>query len=326
MDVGIESRAGRLVAVVVTHNRLSQIKVTVERLLATPPWLLEALVVVDSASNDGTSDWLAEQVDPRLLVLSSDRNIGGAGGFEWGMREAVSRFDPDWLAIMDDDGRPEHGALEAFHGSDVTSWDAVAAAVYYPDGRICEMNRPSRNPFTHLGVFLRALLSIGARSSFHIPPAAYYGEPIHIDITSFVGLFVSRRAVEMVGYPNGQLFVYGEDGLYTLELSQAGGRIGFLPEIRFEHDCKSIGTDKRFRPLWKIYYYHRNLLMLYRLAAGPMFWPAMTIVLPKWILKARHYKGNRWRYLRLLQMAVSDGLRGRAECTLNTVKARAGEE
>lgn len=326
MDAGAQISARRLVAVVVTHNRLPQIKVTVERLLEASTAWLEALVVVDSASTDGTADWLAAQEDPRLLVLSSDRNIGGAGGFEWGMREAVARFDPDWLVIMDDDGRPESGALEAFHATDLSDWDAVAAAVYYPDGRICDMNRPSRNPFGHPGVFLRALVSIGARNSFHITPAAYEeAAPTEIDITSFVGLFVSRRAIRMVGYPDGQLFVYGEDGLYTLALSQAGGRIGFLPEIRFEHDCTSLGADRRFRPLWKSYYYHRNLMLLYRLAAGPLFWPAMLLVLPKWLLKAHHYEGARGRYLSVLGMAVGDALRGRIDRSLEAVKARAGE-
>lgn len=44
----------------------------------------------------------------------------------------------------------------------------------------------------------------------------------------------------------------------------AGGRIVFLQQVRFEHDCSTFAGDRRLRPLWKIYYYHRNLLMLYR--------------------------------------------------------------
>ncbi|MFU1684364.1 glycosyltransferase [Phaeobacter piscinae] len=54
-----QAGAGRLVAVVVTYNRLEKLKVTLARLLESPAEDLAALVVVDNASNDGTGDWLA---------------------------------------------------------------------------------------------------------------------------------------------------------------------------------------------------------------------------------------------------------------------------
>jgi len=301
-----------LVAVVVTYNRLEKLKDTIARLLESPETELQALVVVDNVSTDGTGAWLAEQGDPRLVVLASARNLGGAGGFEWGMREAVARFDPDWLMVMDDDARPQPGALAAFRAMDKRGIDAVAAAVYFPGGAICEMNRPSRNPFWHGREFLRTVFA--GRGGFHIAPRDYRGAGRLVDVSSFVGLFVSRAAVARVGYPDGRLFVYGEDGLYTLGLSKAGGRIRFAPEIRFEHDCSTFeARPGQFRPLWKVYYYHRNLLFLYRMAAGWMFWPAMLLILPKWLMKLRNHPGERGAFLRLLGWAIRDGLRGRVD-------------
>ncbi|WP_392341740.1 glycosyltransferase [Phaeobacter sp. BS52] len=55
-----QAGAGRLVAVVVTYNRLAKLKVTLARLLDSPAQELASLVVVDNASNDGTGDWLAK--------------------------------------------------------------------------------------------------------------------------------------------------------------------------------------------------------------------------------------------------------------------------
>lgn len=303
---------GRLIALVVTYNRLSQLQQTIPRLLQGDRTDLERVVVVDNASTDGTGNWLANLDDPRLFVIRSETNLGGAGGFERGMRLITERFDPDWIVVMDDDARPEPGAFAAFHATDMTGFEAGAAAVYYPDGRICEMNRPSRNPFWHARVFWRTSRLGGGRNGFHLDPEAYAGKDLApIDIASFVGLFVSRAAVSRVGYPDGALFVYGEDGLYTLGLSAAGGRIAFLPQVRFEHDCSTFAGDRRFRPLWKIYYYHRNLLMLYRMAAGPvLFWPLMLVILPKWLLKIRWHRGERRAFLYLLGRAVADGLRG----------------
>lgn len=309
----IEDRTDRqrLVAVVVTYNRLEKLQQTVERLLEAPEADLAAVVVVDNASTDGTGDWLAGLADPRLVLHPSARNVGGAGGFEAGMRHAVSTLDPDWILVMDDDARPVPGALAAFHEMDTSDWDAVAAAVYYPGGEICEMNRPSRNPFWHAREFRQTLFG-GGRGGFHIEPEDYRGEGRQIDVASFVGLFVSRGAIERVGYPDGRLFVYGEDGLYTLGLSKQGGRILFAPQVVFEHDCSTFeGQRGRFRPLWKVYYYHRNLLLLYRMAAGWMFWPVLLAILPKWLSKVRHHSGERGVFLRLLTRAIGDGLRGR---------------
>ena len=301
---------GRLVAVVVTYNRLGQLQETVARMLQSDPAHLQAVVVVDNASDDDTADWLAGQDDPRLDVLRRETNGGGAAGFEAGLRHACDRYDPDWMVVMDDDGRPAPGALADFHALDLTGWEGVAAAVYYPSGEICDMNRPSRNPFWHGRVFLRSALRLGGRDGFHLSPSDYEGTtPVQIDITSFVGLFLSRAAIARVGFPDPALFVYGDDGLYTIGLSAAGGRIAFEPRVRFEHDCSTFaGQRGRFRPLWKVYYYHRNLLMLYRRAAGWLFWPLLLVVVPKWLWKMRDHAGDRWLYLRLLGRAMRDGL------------------
>ena len=311
----------RLVAVVVTYNRLDKLRATLSRLLSAPEVDLAAVVVVDNASTDGTGSWLADQADPRLDIHCLDHNIGGAGGFARGMERAMTQHAPDWLVLMDDDARPAPGALTAFRALPGRQWDAVAAAVYFPDGRICEMNRPSRNPFWSGRVFLQTLHH--GRAGFHIPDGAYDGAPRQIDVTSFVGLFIRADAVMRHGYPDAGLFLYGDDALYTLTLSAGGGRIGFEPSIRFEHDLSTFdGAQRRFHPLWKAYYYHRNLLLLYRRAAGWLFWPACLIVLPRWFWSSRRAGALQTQ---LLRRAVADGLRARTDLTHAQVLALAGE-
>ena len=303
-----------LVAVVVTHNRLDKLKAVIGRLLDSPEAELRAVVVVDNASSDGTGAWLAAQPDPRLVVVASTENLGGAGGFERGMRLASERFDPDWMVVMDDDARPAPGALAAFHAADKTGCEAIAAAVYFPDGRICEMNRPSVNPFWHRRVFLRTLWR--GRDGYHIPYSDYEeAEPRPIDLTSFVGLFLPRRAIREAGFPEGKLFLYGDDVIYTLRLRRRGLKIVFDPRVRFEHDCSTFENDRCrvFRPLWKVYYTYRNGLIMYRAAAGVLFWPLLLLLVPKWWLAARRYGPDRGTYLRLMLHAVADALRGRVQ-------------
>ena len=305
----------RLVALVVTHNRLSQLQTTVARLLKED---VDAVVVVNNASTDGTGDYLAGVQDPRLHQITLDQNHGGAGGFEHGLRAVVARFDPDWCVLMDDDARPDPGTMARFRAEvpGLQAWEALAAGVYYPDGDICEMNRPSRNPFWHLRHFLRTLFG-GGRSGFHLRDDDFQAQALQqIDIASFVGFFVSRAAIARVGFPDGKLFIYGDDVLYTLKLSRAGGAIGFAPWLRFEHDCSTLrrGEGHIHRPLWKAYYNYRNGLLAYRAAAGPiLFWPAVVVVLVKWVLKSRGYGADQALYLRLLRVAILDGLRGKLD-------------
>ena len=142
----------RLVAVVVTYNRLDKLKDTIARLLQRPAEELAALVVVDNASTDGTRDWLTTLQDPRLDIQVSETNRGGAGGFERGMRRAMEAHAPDWLVVMDDDGRPAPGALAAFpalpvHDDPARAWAGVAAAVYFPTRGLFAMTRPSPHPY-----------------------------------------------------------------------------------------------------------------------------------------------------------------------------------
>jgi GT2 family glycosyltransferase len=315
MRDSLDLQTGRIVAVIVTYNRREILAKTLARVLEEP---VDRVLVVDNGSTDGTRDLLNEENDPRLRVINSPVNTGGAGGFEVGMRVAMAEEAPDWLLIMDDDARPQPGAVSHFRQNTPLDADAVAAGTYLPDGQICEMNRPSRNPFWHLPSFLKTLAG-GGRNGFHVGDAVY-DTPGHVDIdaSSFVGLFLSNKAVERNGFPDGRLFIYGDDVLYTLGLRRKGMRLVFMPSVAFEHDCRAVvgwggdGAAKRYTPLWKAYYNYRNGVFTYREAAGALlFWPVLMVASLKWLRNARAYGPDRAKYLKLLRIAVVDGVMGR---------------
>lgn len=302
-----------MAAVVVTYNRRAALERTLARLLAEP---FAAVVVVDNGSSDGSRAMLAAHPDPRLLPVLAERNLGGAGGFERGIAEARARVSPDWVVVMDDDARPEPGALAAFAEA-APGWDMIAAAVHFPDGHICEMNRPSRNPFWHLREAARtaagALVGRG-RQGFHVPDSAYEADAVQpVDVASFVGLFISTPVIERIGLPDGRLFIYGDDVSYCLRARKAGFRIGFAPGVRFEHACATFAAERVYSPLWKVYYNYRNGLLSYRDAAGAWFWLVAPVFLAKWALLARRYGPDRRAYLKILARALRDGFSGRRE-------------
>lgn len=305
-----QSKDKRLIAVVVTYNRLEQLKYTLSRLLESPADHLARIVVFDNASTDGTKEWLSGLNEDRLDVIHNKKNLGGAHGFEQGMRHAVLTCDPDWLVLMDDDARPASDALGRFHTDTRDQYDAWVASVRYPDGQTCEMNRPWVNPFWHMSAFLRSVVK--GREGYHLGHRkSQTTQTYSVDGGSFVGLFVSRRAIDLVGFPNGCLFIYGDDVLYTLGLTRSGGRIAFDPALGFEHDCTTI-TEANFRvlsPLWKAYYFHRNQVMVYRQAAGPiLFWPLLLLKVLQWRISAREYGDQKAAYKVILAKAVRAGI------------------
>jgi rhamnopyranosyl-N-acetylglucosaminyl-diphospho-decaprenol beta-1,3/1,4-galactofuranosyltransferase len=321
-----------LCAIVVTFNRLHQLQITLPALLAED---VDHIVVVDNASTDDTGTWLAAQASDRVRIVSLDTNTGGAGGFEAGMDYARKTLDPDWVVLMDDDARPQPGALARFRSetpkleSDFPNLGIVVAAVFYPNGTLCEMNRPSRNPFWNLGLFAKTLIK-GTRSGFHLTDAEFAPDApaIPIDVASFVGYFVHRRAWEKSGLPEGGLFIYGDDVLYSLRLRRAGFTMAFAPMICFTHDCGTMGDGFVYRPIWKIFYHCRNGVSIARQAAGPVIFPlALAYYTVIWWRRGQHCDGTeRQLYYKMMRMGLIDGLlrrRGRKAAVHDLAQALA---
>jgi len=302
---------------VVTFNRLDQLRTAVDRLLAEP---IDHLVVVDNGSTDGTRQYLAAHGDPRLELIESARNLGGAGGFELAMRYTMDRHAPDWLLLQDDDASPVPGSISRFRELDIEpDVGGVAAAVYTPAGDICEVNRPGLNPFTKSSGILKAVF--GGRKALHVDDGAYRSEPSDVDTVSFVGYFVRGDLIANgLGYPRGEFFIYSDDQLYSTEVRRLGWRNLFVPEIEYCHDTASKSDAGYFSPVWKVYFLYRNNIEFYRAMAGRWFPMVMVLKLPAWVLRVRHYP-NRRCYLRMLRIGVADGVRRRFDRDLAEVQS-----
>src|SRR5476651_747432 len=115
----------RVAAVVVTYNRLKLLKEGIEALKkqSRKP---EAIIVVNNGSTDGTDTWLAAQKD---LIVYNQENVGGAGSFYRGIKEAYDAGF-DWIWVMDDDGYPAVNCLEKLIEAmikkpDVSVWGCI---------------------------------------------------------------------------------------------------------------------------------------------------------------------------------------------------------
>ena len=94
-------------AVVVTYNRLDELKKNIE-MLKLQTRSADAIYIIDNASTDDTGVYLEEltRLNENIIHCRLEKNLGGAGGFSYGLERAC-QDGYDWVWLMDDDGRPQ---------------------------------------------------------------------------------------------------------------------------------------------------------------------------------------------------------------------------
>jgi rhamnopyranosyl-N-acetylglucosaminyl-diphospho-decaprenol beta-1,3/1,4-galactofuranosyltransferase len=223
----------RIVAVVVTFNRLGLLQRLVARLRETES--LAEILVVDNASTDGTGEWLAAQPEPVTAVRLTE-NRGGAGGFHVGTRAAYDA-GADLVWLMDDDGVPEPDCLKVLLGH----WDTDGGYDFWGPAVLAEQD-PARLCFP---IRLPGRATVVHRMS-EVEAAARDGVIPDV-VIPFNGVLVTRELVERIGTPREEFFIWGDDVEYLWRARRAGARTGTVVAARFLHPATDdLGTPMAF--------------------------------------------------------------------------------
>ena len=89
--------ARNVTAIVVTYNRLPLLKQCLAALRAQTVQGFTVLLV-DNASTDGTADYIKTLAMPGLVCRNPGENLGGAGGFAYGIR-AAAELEPNDISL-----------------------------------------------------------------------------------------------------------------------------------------------------------------------------------------------------------------------------------
>ena len=234
-------------AIVVTYNRLELLQQCVGALRNQSA--VCDILIVDNASTDGTAQWLASQSD--LYYRNTGSNLGGAGGFNYGMRWAVEAgYDYVWL--MDDDTLPQPDALEKLLEADKVlegNYGWLSSKCLWTDGSICPMNLQRVSPYKEICL---------KETDNGIMPA---------QMASFVSLLPRREMVLKYGLPICAFFIWTDDLEYTRRISR-NESCYVVVSSTVVHAMKnktiaSIATDTTDR-LPRYRYFYRNDVYLYR--------------------------------------------------------------
>ena len=239
--------------VLVTYNRLEKLKTALasfERQSLAPAYL----IVVDNASTDGTSDYLASwEKEPgrfQRIVLSKTENTGGSGGFCAGLKAALEYSAP-WIWVSDDDAFPEEETLKtAAKYLSENQWadqpSAICGAVINHGEVDLEHRRrirPGRFGIKEESVRLEE----------------YAEESFQLNGFSYVGVILNREKLRQVGLTREDYFLWYDDTEHSLRLSRTGP-VYCVPGIRIHHDVPPAQGGVS----WKNYYGIRNMITTYK--------------------------------------------------------------
>lgn len=235
----------KICAIVVTFNRLELLKQTLNKLM-NQSYKLEEIIVVNNCSNDGTIEFL-QSISDKITIINLDKNIGGAGGFYKGLKKAYEKkYDYYWL--MDDDTFTTETSLqELINGLSRLSNKKIGflcSNVLYKDNKPCIMNIPcidnQWNEYVNDGI-------------------------IELMSASFVSLMISREAIDKVGLPIKEFFIWGDDVEYTQRISKEFDCYMIGKSIVYHYMNENKGTDiitDSSDRIERYFYKYRNLFFI----------------------------------------------------------------
>lgn len=240
----------RVVAVVVTHRRLEQLRESLD-VVCGQSRPVDHLVVVDNADQPEVRE-LVESRPVEATYIGSKHNLGGAGGFALGMLHALATgADLVWCA--DDDGRPE--------GPEVLStlldcMDRHRLAQVSPV--VCDLADPDRLAFPlRRGLVWRrwrselfaddaAPSAAGAEGTDNAGATDAADTDLLPGIASlFNGALFTADCLDLVGVPDLRLFIRGDEVEVHRRLVRSGLPFGTCLTTAYLHPQ---GSDE-FKPI-----------------------------------------------------------------------------
>ena len=253
------TREESVAVVVVTYNRAELLGRMLDGLAAQtrPP---DAVYVIDNASADHTATILAHRHDLPLQVTTTPENLGGAGGFHLGVRQAYDGgHDRIWL--MDDDVVPAPDCLEVLLGHDEACLLTVREDT---SGRLVEKAATRFDLSNPLAIRPKT----GMVETDYVDRARM-PELVEVENVPFEGFIVRREVIDAVGLPDPSFFIFYDDVDFAVRARRAGYRIWavrdavLVRQLDFDQQHDLSG--------WKGFYMYRNLFVVHlRYGTNPL--------------------------------------------------------
>ena len=191
-----------IAAIVVTYNRSSLLRECIDALKMSS--IAVDIVVVNNASTDNTEDMLQTEINNKeIIYYNTGKNLGGAGGFHFGMKKAYE-LGYEYLWLMDDDTIVCEKSLDTLLDAEKklhNKFGYLSSIALWTDGTECKMNQHTIADDWNDS---KRLIQEGI---------------VPVRTATFVSFFVHRDTVKKVGFPIKEYFIWGDDTEYSQRIT-----------------------------------------------------------------------------------------------------------
>lgn len=204
----------------------------------------DEIVVVDNASSDGSPEDV-EREFPSVRLLRPGRNLGYAGGCNFGIRNTRSEL----VAVLNNDILLDREWLSSLLARASAPWSFWASRILFFD----------RRDLVDSAGDGMAVVGAGYKTG-HGQPASRYDRSAEVFGPCGAAALYRRELLENVGGFDEDFFLVYEDADLSMRARLMGHRCLYVPEaLVWHHVNQSIGTLSETY----VYYGHRNSELLF---------------------------------------------------------------
>ncbi|ABZ83343.1 glycosyl transferase, group 2 family protein, putative [Heliomicrobium modesticaldum Ice1] len=258
------------------------------------------LCVVDNASTDGSAEAVAAAYGDQVILLRNEQNLGGAGGFNRGIRWALSQAY-EYIHLLDNDVFVEADAIGALHVFMEEHPDVAAAG-----SRLYKHAHPNQ------------LQELGANidwERFHLKPhfknhidRGDLPDIMECDYVPACSVMLRADVLRKVGLMDEGCFIYWDDVEWFYRMRRLGRRVVAFAGSKAWHKMGAAVRKNTFAT----YYFWRNRIHFFARALDGGTLERFAEALCAELAQAAffsEYKGQH-NTVKTLFMAVADALTG----------------
>lgn len=220
------------------------------------------------------SDEVQNNEQAEIVFLSSDINLGYAGGNNLGIRYGLRQKDADYFWVLNNDT--------------VVPPDSLSNLVNYFDALKLEGKKPGilgsklrfyDKPDMLQGVgavFNKWTSKIKQVGTFETDEGQYDGHHTKVDFVIGASVFVSRELVENAGLMAEEYFLYNEEIDWCYKAKEQGFTVSYAPQSIVYHK-QGASTKNHVKSKKKnmnaMFYQFRNIILFYR-----KFFPRLVLI------------------------------------------------
>ena len=288
----------KIASIVITYNRKELLVNNIKSQLLQKR-IPDYIFIIDNNSTDNTYEYIKEYLtDSRFKYFNTLNNLGGAGGFNYGLTKAFSMPDVDAVLLMDDDGKMVNedtlSILESYVISNSLSCYCLNSLVTNDNNELS--------------------FSLGKEyNNYTVDEIINKYEVIDKIINPFNGTLVSRELFNKIGNVNKDFFIKGDEVDYMLRALNANAVVATITSSLYYHPSTKVNKKTIFGSIennleapWKEYYAIRNLIYVNRDSFLKRKKLYLTRYLKTFILKTENPSLIR----KFLKKGYKDGVKG----------------